>query len=206
MKYWESLNNFTLTNGQKLLVVIADVVFVLTAAVLFTLSIAVVTNSDNLDTFGRQSAVLAIAFIFSNIVDIIFDRVIVNRLSAMKQYKKVLRLLESDNTDNNAFDDGFIFNRSVKDNIMYGDLRAADEDFRRAVDTALLDIPLLDTPPLYLTASDRQKIILARTLLTNPTDINPDKILSDCDGITKLEIIQNIQINYSEIKIKRGKT
>lgn len=86
-----------------------------------------------------------------------------------------------------------IFNKSVRENIMYGNFHATDEEYRKVCDTVLI------RDDEYLLESDKQKIALARVLLFAPKEIIIANGLDACDNITKKRIINNIKRNYPDI-------
>jgi ABC-type multidrug transport system fused ATPase/permease subunit len=92
-------------------------------------------------------------------------------------------------------DNVYLENRSVRENIMFGQIKATEEEYNRARDTALVD------EEKYLSQSMKQRVTLARRLISNPEYIDIKKELSNCDVITIKMIIKNIRINYPEINI-----
>jgi ABC-type transport system involved in cytochrome bd biosynthesis fused ATPase/permease subunit len=198
LRYWAKLNRIASQKKEKLLVIASDVIFFLTAAIIGALSIIAVLQKGNADTFGLYIVILIAMSAVAITIDINIGRAVIDKLSSPDRINETIELL---NAESFYPENGYIFNRSVKDNIMYGDLQATEEDFNRAFDTVLLSKKLLGEEKSYISDSDKEKIILARKLLTNPESIDLNKFLSGCDGITIKEIANNIKINYPETKI-----
>ncbi|MDR0903936.1 MAG: hypothetical protein LBM59_04825 [Ruminococcus sp.] len=194
LKFWRNWNN--ITRAQKVLIIAADAVYALTSVALIILALISVININDNETFGVLAAIFLGAFFVAVSADIIFNVLIIRNITSGKEYRETLKLLESDEI--NDGDRHYYFNRSLRENIMYGNLQASDEDYNRALDTINLPERTLTGDEKYLSESDKQKIILARELLSSPENIDVNEILSRCDSITKRAILRNIKINYPE--------
>jgi hypothetical protein len=93
-------------------------------------------------------------------------------------------------------DNLYLENRSVRENIMFGNIRATEEEYNRAYDTAMID------DKVYLSRSMKQRVTLARRLISNPKSIDLNKELSICDFLLIRDIEKNIKINYPEINLQ----
>jgi ABC-type multidrug transport system fused ATPase/permease subunit len=198
LKFWRKWNN--ITRGQKALIIAADLIYALTFAVLIILALIAVININDYETFGVIAAIFLGVFFLAISLDVIFNNLIIRNISSGKDYKEILKLLESNDIPDG--DKYFYFNRSFRDNIMYGNLQASEEDYRRALDTINLPERPLSGDEEYLSESDKKKAVLARMLLSNPAELDINEILTHCDSVTKLKIYHNIKINYPEIKNK----
>ncbi|MDR0975008.1 MAG: hypothetical protein LBL80_04895 [Ruminococcus sp.] len=199
LKYWGRWSNFSLSRGQKILVAAADIIYALTFVILIALAFAAIMNISDPQNFGIITAIFLGLFFVSVTVDIFFNSAIIRNISSGKQYRETLKLLETDEiTGGNVY---YYFNRTVRENIMYGNLQASEEDYNRALDTvALPERPIIEDSK-YLSESDKQKIVLARLLISNPPELKINDILTHCDSYTKQKILYNIMINYPEITI-----
>jgi ABC-type transport system involved in cytochrome bd biosynthesis fused ATPase/permease subunit len=198
LKLWKNWNN--ITRAQKALIIAADSVYILTFAALIILALMAVININDNETFGVIAAIFLGVFFVAISIDVIFNTLIIRNISSGKDYKEILKLLESDIIPDG--DKYFYFNRNFRDNIIYGNLQASEEDYRRALDTINLPERPLSGDENYLSDSDKKKAVLARMLLSNPEELDINEILTHCDSVTKLKIYHNIKINYPEINIK----
>jgi tetratricopeptide (TPR) repeat protein len=174
--------------------------YILTSAVLIILALIAVFNINEPQTFGVLAAIFLGVLFLAVAVDVVFNTLIIRNISSGKDYKEALKLLESDIIPDG--DKYFYFNRSFRENIMYGNLQASEEDYRRALDTINLPERPLTGDEKYLSDSDKKKAVLARMLLFSPAELDINEILTHCDSVTKLKIYHNIKINYPEINIK----
>jgi hypothetical protein len=104
-----------------------------------------------------------------------------------------------ENRDYNNPDTIYILNRTLKENIMYGNLQAADEDYRLVLDTVMLAGEYT-----YYSKSDKERVALARDLISKPAEITV--ALPACDSLTRRQIAENIERNYPETAIKFAKS
>ncbi|MDR0986686.1 MAG: hypothetical protein LBL98_03180 [Ruminococcus sp.] len=188
-----------LTGGQKALVIAAVGSYALTFLALLVLAFAAVLNINDPQDFGIFAASLLGVFFVAITVDVLFAVGIIRSFSSDKEFKEEIKLLESE--EETSGDRYYYFNRSLRDNIMCGNLRASEEDYNRALDTINLPERPINDNNTYISESDKQKIVLARMLLSKRADAPINAILNHCDSVTKLKILQNIYRNYPEIKI-----
>jgi ABC-type multidrug transport system fused ATPase/permease subunit len=99
--------------------------------------------------------------------------------------------------------DIYLFPRSIKDNISFGNPDASDEEIREAARLAQVDDFVKDFPEGYdtivgergtkLSGGERQRIAIARALLTNPDIIILDDSVSAVDSETEEKIGKAIE-------------
>lgn len=99
--------------------------------------------------------------------------------------------------------DTWLFKGSIRDNIMYGNEKASEEDFRRAVKAAKVDhfvstLPegyntILEEDAANLSAGQKQLITIARAILASPDILILDEATSSVDTRTELQIQQAMQ-------------
>ena len=94
--------------------------------------------------------------------------------------------------------DTWLFQGSIRDNILYGHEKATEEEFENAVKTARVDRFVSTFPDGYdtlleedgenLSAGQRQLITIARAVLKNPDILILDEATSNVDTRTELQI------------------
>ena len=98
--------------------------------------------------------------------------------------------------------EAFLFSRSLRENVAFGEPDATEADVRRAVETARLSGDLetfpggLDTVVgergFTLSGGQRQRTTLARALIGNPRILILDDVLSSVDADTEREILSRL--------------
>ncbi|MGE5704504.1 MAG: ABC transporter ATP-binding protein [Clostridia bacterium] len=104
----------------------------------------------------------------------------------------------------------FLFSRSVKQNIMLGDLEASEAQFTEAIRASALEKDLKYLPNglntlvgekgVALSGGQKQRVSIARALLADPPILLLDDAMSAVDARTEAEIISNIR------RARSGKT
>ncbi len=99
--------------------------------------------------------------------------------------------------------DSYIFFGTIKDNILYGDLDATDEELIEAAKKASLDEFVNELPNKYdtivgdrgikLSGGQKQRISLARIFLKNPSVLVLDEATSALDNKTELAVQRSIE-------------
>jgi ATP-binding cassette, subfamily B, multidrug efflux pump len=103
--------------------------------------------------------------------------------------------------------DNFLFSRTVRENILFGQDGATEEDLERAIDLAsfrkdLEMLPdrletLVGEKGVALSGGQKQRISIARALIKNPEILILDDSLSAVDAKTEKRIIENIRTERS---------
>jgi ATP-binding cassette, subfamily B, multidrug efflux pump len=103
--------------------------------------------------------------------------------------------------------DHFLFSRSVKENILFGQENATEEELAKAIDLAAFrkDLELLPEgletlvgeKGVALSGGQKQRISIARALIKNPEILILDDSLSAVDAKTEKRIIDNIRSERS---------
>lgn len=104
--------------------------------------------------------------------------------------------------------ENILFSRTVKDNILFGNPEATDEELDRAIEASAFDSDLalmprgLDTmvgeKGVALSGGQKQRISIARSLIKNPDILILDDALSAVDAKTEQKIIDNIKREREE--------
>jgi len=99
--------------------------------------------------------------------------------------------------------DHVLFSRSVRENILFGDDRATEEDLKKAIYLAYFEKDLQMLPEgletlvgekgVALSGGQKQRISIARALIKNPELLILDDSLSAVDAKTESRIIRNIR-------------
>ncbi|MDP4086039.1 MAG: ABC transporter transmembrane domain-containing protein [Bacillota bacterium] len=104
--------------------------------------------------------------------------------------------------------DHVLFSRTVRENILFGDAHASNEDIDKSIDLAAfrkdLDMlpnkleTLVGEKGVALSGGQKQRISIARALIRNPEILLLDDSLSAVDAKTEAEIIRNIRSERKE--------
>lgn len=104
--------------------------------------------------------------------------------------------------------DHFLFSRSVKENILFGQEDASEADLERAIELAAFKKDLEILPDqletlvgekgVALSGGQKQRISIARALIKNPEILILDDSLSAVDAKTEKRIIENIRKERNE--------
>jgi ATP-binding cassette, subfamily B, multidrug efflux pump len=99
--------------------------------------------------------------------------------------------------------DHFLFSRTVKENILFGQENASESDLQKAIDLAAFRKDLDSLPEgletlvgekgVALSGGQKQRISIARALIKNPEILILDDSLSAVDAKTEKRIIDNIR-------------
>jgi ATP-binding cassette, subfamily B, multidrug efflux pump len=103
--------------------------------------------------------------------------------------------------------DHFLFSRTVKENILFGNEQATEADLEKAIDLAAFRKDLENLPEglatlvgekgVALSGGQKQRISIARALIKNPEILILDDSLSAVDAKTEKKIIENIRSERS---------
>jgi len=98
--------------------------------------------------------------------------------------------------------ESFLYSATVRDNILFGDIRADDARFRSAVRLSGLE-PLLEELPKgadtvlseggNLSAGQKQRIAIARAVIRDPQFLFLDEATSALDPATEIEILEQLR-------------
>ena len=109
-----------------------------------------------------------------------------------------------------VFQDSFLFNDTIRENIRLGHLDASDEDIVAAAKAAGLHEAVLNLPDGYdtitgnrgehLSGGQRQRVAIARAILRNPSLLILDEATSALDPATEATI------NWTVMQVGRGRT
>jgi ABC-type multidrug transport system fused ATPase/permease subunit len=97
----------------------------------------------------------------------------------------------------------FLFNGTIKDNILYGDLTASQEEIAKVAQAARAHEFILELPEGYdtwigergvkLSVGQKQRISIARVLLKNPPIVIFDEATSNIDTETEVKIREALE-------------
>ncbi|MFH1783028.1 MAG: ABC transporter ATP-binding protein [Candidatus Omnitrophota bacterium] len=128
-----------------------------------------------------------------------------------RQYIKDITLNSLKKQISMALQETFLFNTSVKDNILYGDGNASLEDVIRVSKISLVDSFTENLPEKYdtvigenackISEGQKQKIAIARALIKNPKVLILDEAFSSMDSASEDKIISNIKENFKDITV-----
>ena len=104
--------------------------------------------------------------------------------------------------------DNILFSRTVRENILFGNPAATDEELRQAIEVSALDSDVALMPKgletmvgekgIALSGGQKQRISIARSLIKNPDILIFDDTLSAVDAKTEQRIINNIKRERNE--------
>ena len=104
--------------------------------------------------------------------------------------------------------ENILFSRTVRENILFGNPAATDEELRQAIEVSALDSDVALMPKgletmvgekgIALSGGQKQRISIARSLIKNPDILIFDDTLSAVDAKTEQRIINNIKRERNE--------
>jgi ABC-type bacteriocin/lantibiotic exporter with double-glycine peptidase domain len=110
-----------------------------------------------------------------------------------------------------ALQEPFLWNDSIKNNILYAKPSATDEELKQIERICLVDRFVEDLPNKYdtvigedackLSEGQKQKIAIARALIKKPKFLILDEAMSSMDSASEEEIMRNIKEAYKELTI-----
>ncbi len=120
---------------------------------------------------------------------------------------KDLNLVYLRNNLGYAFQNKLIFAGTIKSNILNGNKNATDEEIKQASKIACADEFIMNLPLKYdskvnqygsnLSGGQKQRLSLARALVRKPKILILDDTLSALDNLTRDQVINNLNFNYS---------
>ena len=129
---------------------------------------------------------------------LIIDGINITRLSK-KELRQRIGYVSQEN---------ILFSRTVKDNILFGNPDASDEELYRAIEASAFDSDLALMPKglqtmvgekgIALSGGQKQRISIARSLIKDPEILIFDDALSAVDAKTEQRIIDNIKRGRKE--------
>lgn len=129
---------------------------------------------------------------------LIIDGINITRLSK-KELRQRIGYVSQEN---------ILFSRTVKDNILFGNPDASDEELDRAIEASAFDSDLALMPKglqtmvgekgIALSGGQKQRISIARSLIKDPEILIFDDALSAVDAKTEQRIIDNIKRGRKE--------
>lgn len=129
---------------------------------------------------------------------LIIDGINITRLSK-KELRQRIGYVSQEN---------ILFSRTVKDNILFGNPDASDEELDRAIEASAFDSDLALMPKglqtmvgekgIALSGGQKQRISIARSLIKDPEILIFDDALSAVDAKTEQRIINNIKRGRKE--------
>lgn len=110
-----------------------------------------------------------------------------------------------------VFQENFLFNGTVRQNVVLGSEHISEADFHKAVTIAQVDEFVKDFPNKYeeivgergvtLSGGQKQRICIARALINNPQMIILDDSTSSLDIVTEEKILKAMKKEYPHITI-----
>lgn len=110
-----------------------------------------------------------------------------------------------------VFQDTFLFNASIKENILFANNDASNEELEKVIKIACVDeiiekLPngintLIGENGIKLSGGERQRIGVARALIRNPKLLLLDEATSALDNLTEKKMMENIKEYYKDLTI-----
>lgn len=110
-----------------------------------------------------------------------------------------------------VFQDTFLFNATIKENIMFANVNATEEELNKIIKISCVDeiinkLPdgintLIGENGIKLSGGERQRVGVARALIKNPKLLLLDEATSALDNVTEKKMMDNIKENYKDLTI-----
>lgn len=110
-----------------------------------------------------------------------------------------------------VFQDTFLFNATIKENILFANTNATEEELNRIIKISCVDeiinkLPdgintLIGENGIKLSGGERQRVGVARALIRNPKLLLLDEATSALDNVTEKKMMDNIKHNYPDLTI-----
>lgn len=110
-----------------------------------------------------------------------------------------------------VFQDTFLFNATIKENIMFANLNASEKELEKVIKISCVDeiinkLPnglntLIGENGIKLSGGERQRVGVARALIRNPKLLLLDEATSALDNVTEKKMMDNIKNNYPDLTI-----
>ena len=110
-----------------------------------------------------------------------------------------------------VFQDTFLFNATIKENILFANSNATNEELEKVIKISCVDeiinkLPkgintLIGENGVKLSGGERQRVGVARALIRNPKLLLLDEATSALDNITEKKMMDNIKENYKDLTI-----
>ena len=110
-----------------------------------------------------------------------------------------------------VFQDTFLFNATIKENIIFANLNATEEELDKIIKISCVDeiinkLPngintLIGENGIKLSGGQKQRLAIARALLKDARVLVFDEATSALDNVTEKKMMDNIKENYPELTI-----